>query len=437
MLVSAAGRKERLLDRAGRGCTGLLRASTLAACAVALPAAPAQAVEFGRAVIGETVTDRPQPLYDPVGIRAGSFMFFPGLNLRALYNDNIYADPVNRVEDVLFNVRPVLSVRSLWERHSLSARLSGDFGIHVDNPSEDYEDAAARIDARIDIAEGSTVRIGLDGGRDHERRDSPDDARGRTPTIYYRIAPTIRWDQRINRVVLRVNADLEALDYNDVVAANGSVINQDDRDRLVWSAQARVGYDLARSVQLFASGLYSHRNYYDPVDDNGFNRDSEGYGVYGGLILELTGTVSAEGYLGYRRQTYPDPQLRNFGGLGGGINLIWAPTKLTTVTLTGERTVQETTRSGASGAFATAISVNIDHELRRNVIVSLGGEYVRRSYQGLARTDESWNGRARVEYKLSRHFSMRAGYSYTSRDSTIPSENFEMNQAYVDFHADY
>lgn len=73
------------------------RAAVLApVLAMLVAAAPAEAVEFGRALIGNTVQSRVHRGYEPVGIRAGSFMFFPSLDLRGEYNDNIFSDKTDR-----------------------------------------------------------------------------------------------------------------------------------------------------------------------------------------------------------------------------------------------------------------------------------------------------------------------------------------------------
>lgn len=414
-----------------------LSAGAALALSAMLQTQPSHAVEFGKAVIGETVMDRKHPEYDPVGIRAGSFMFFPTINARAEYNDNIYADRLNPVSDAIMSVRPTVDMRSLWKRHSLRVKASGDLAFHAKNSSEDYQDAVVDVTGRYDISEASRISASVNAARMHERRDSPDDAGGITPTIIYRVLPTLTFDQRINRVAVRVQTALESIDFQNVEGPGGTIINENDRDRLTWDVEGRVGYDFSSSVQGFVSGSYNIRDYRLAVDDNGFNRDSQGYGVYGGVIVELTGTISAEAYVGYRHQTYDDAQFDDVGGVGGGLNVIWAPTKLTTVTFTGERTVEETTQSSGSGFFNTRFGVTVDHELRRNLIISLGGEYRHREYEGIARSDDNWRGTARVEYLLSRQFRLRAGYGYNTRSSTVLGDNFDINTAYVDLHVDY
>ena len=406
------------------------------ACVLGFPRA-GMAVEFGRAVIGDTVPDRVHEDYDPIGIRAGSFMIFPSLDARGEYNDNIYADRTGKVSDFIVGLTPTVVAKSLWERHALRVSAQGNFGIYADNSREDYQDADLSTEGRLDISEGSTLSFDGIIARRHESRDSPDDARGERPTIFYRIKPELTWNQRINRISLRLKTGLEKLDYNDTVTGSGIVIDEDDRDRLMWTVEGRAGIDLSKSVQAYVSGLFDKRNYNQALDDDGFNRDSSGYGVFGGVIVELTGTISGEAFIGYRNQAFKDVRLPDINGISGGLNIIWAPTKLTTVTITGQRTVEETTLLGGAGSFTTSVGVTVDHELRRNLVITLSGRHLDRHYEGVFRNDEEWEGRLGMQYLFSRHFRLRAGYSFTTRTSTDISESFDMNAAYVNLHVDY
>ena len=427
---------------------GLRKATAIAAgarAAVFVPilvagvafSAPAEAVEFGRAVIGNTVQGRTHKEYEPVGIRAGSFMFFPSIDLRGEYSDNIYATKGNKVDDFIFGIRPQISGQSLWKRHSLRMSAYGNFGLYADNPDENFEDAGVNTDAAIDIAENSRLNVKVSATRDHERRDSPDDARGTTPTIYHRITPELKFDQRINRVALRLMASAEYIDFDDVETNTGAILNEDDRDRLTWELEGRAGYDVSRNVQLYVSALTDHRIYDDQFDDDGVERDSNGFGVFGGIIVDLAGTLSAEAYVGYRRQSFADASLVNVSGVAGGLNLIWAPTKLTTVTVTGERTVEETTLTGSTASLNTAFDLSVDHELRRNLVITLSAGYLNRHYEGIARDDDNWRGSIGMQYLISRHFRLRGGYTYNSRRSNVIGTGYDTNSAYVNLHVDY
>ena len=60
---------------------------------------------------------------------------------------------------------------------------------------------------------------------------------------------------------------------------------------------------------MFVIGYYDHRDYDHIVDDFGFNRDSRGYSIGGGITIELTGKLSFEGFVGHQKQNWVDPFL--------------------------------------------------------------------------------------------------------------------------------
>ena len=65
------------------------------------------------------VRDRPQPAYDPLGIRAGGFTAFPRLQSGVVHDDNIFAAEDNRQPATTLRVTPEVVVRSHWSRHAL------------------------------------------------------------------------------------------------------------------------------------------------------------------------------------------------------------------------------------------------------------------------------------------------------------------------------
>src|SRR5690348_6969052 len=70
---------------------------------------------------GQTVTERPRPELDPLGVHAGSFFIYPRVELDQLYNDNIYAAGSNRVDDFITVLSPSVDVKSNWSNHALNA----------------------------------------------------------------------------------------------------------------------------------------------------------------------------------------------------------------------------------------------------------------------------------------------------------------------------
>src|SRR5580698_6709276 len=65
------------------------------------------------------VKNRQQPGYEPVGIRAGSWMFSPALISGAFYDSNVFSSNVNKRSDIAEVFEPSLRATTLWERNGI------------------------------------------------------------------------------------------------------------------------------------------------------------------------------------------------------------------------------------------------------------------------------------------------------------------------------
>ena len=76
---------------------------------------------------GASVLERPKPELDPLGVRAGSFLIFPKIELGTAYDDNVFATENNEEGDFLFQVLPTVTVQSDFSRHALKFSAGADF----------------------------------------------------------------------------------------------------------------------------------------------------------------------------------------------------------------------------------------------------------------------------------------------------------------------
>jgi len=58
-----------------------------------------------REFAGQSVRTRPRPELDPLGIRVGSFRFYPSLEIGGRYEDNVFRSPSNEKGDLVTTVR--------------------------------------------------------------------------------------------------------------------------------------------------------------------------------------------------------------------------------------------------------------------------------------------------------------------------------------------
>ncbi len=389
----------------------------------------AKAQDSGYGTQGNTVRDRERPDYDAVGARVGSFRILPLLDLGVRYTDNVFATPGDKISDAVFTVRPQLNVRSDWSRHLLTFSATGNLGFFADLGSEDYEDVLIRLMGQIDITRNSRITLSIGADRLHEARDSPDDAGGLRPTIYYLLTPRVEIAFPLGQISVKIGSNMRIFDYNDTLAAGGVVINEDDRDRLIWEGSLELGYVISPSVRGFVRGTYNIRDYDDLVDDRGRMRDSDGFGVVGGIFLDLTGSLSMQAFIGYRRQVFDDVNFVTIDGITGGLDLTWTPTQLTTVRLGVTREVRETTQLNASGVFRTEFRAIIDHELLRQLIVSVRGGVSESDFRGNGRSDTSWRAGVGATYFINRTLNLDFSYEYRNRESNLDFEDFSRNSA--------
>ncbi len=364
---------------------------------------------------GDTVATRARPEYDPLGIRTGSFLFFPQLSVDELYNDNIFATDGDKVDDFITVIRPEATIESNWSRHAFAVAGGGDFGLYKQNPDEGYQDWFAATDGRIDVSRDIALYAGGGAARRHEIPGSPDDPGGDEPTMYYEYNAFARYDQNFDRVGLTIDGLFDRVDYTNTPVSDGPDISNNDRDRNVYSTPVRLGFEITPDYEAFVRVAPNIRRYDQTPDFDGVDRDSWGYQAVGGLALDFGGITFGEIYAGYMQQFYSDLNNVNTPTFGG--SLTWNATTLTTVNLAVERNVLETTAIGASSYISTSGELTVDHELLRNVILTAGGAVTNNDYDGISRKDWFYLGNFRVRYLLNRNLYLSAGYLYRHRNS--------------------
>jgi hypothetical protein len=374
----------------------------------------------------ETVTTRRREEYDPIGIRMGSFVAMPSLTFEPQFNDNIFKTDTNKDSDFIFGVTPAISVNSDWNRHFL--RLYGDVssGTYLDHGDENFLDATAGFDGRVDIQRDTYASGGFVWQKLHEDRGSPDDVGGTEPTEYYLYRPTLGFFNRWNRVSIKLDGEAGIYDYDDTPGTLGT-INQDDRDRTRYVVGGRLGYELVPEYEAFIRGNFNTVKYDSSTDDFGFRRDSDGYEVGVGARVDLTGLMFADFFVGYVSQSYDDARLAKIDGVNFGGTVTWNMTTLTTIKGFATRTVEETTLSGASGSLDTEIGASVDHELLRNVILSANASFLNTDYEGITREDDYMKLGIGGRYLVNRNLYVTLKYNYLSRDSNVAGEDYSQN----------
>lgn len=376
--------------------------------------------------------------YKPLGVRAGSFMLHPGVQLAAEYTDNVFYTENFTQSDTIFHIRPYLNAQSTWSRHSLNVGLAADIARHADYDFRDYEDYFLTVGGRVDVKNRSYMSYGLQYLDLHEDLNSRDSEQGFEPTRYTVYGANLGYDHTFNRLALGGALSWSHSDYDDAVGFDDNLIENQDRDRDETSWMVRAGYQFRTEMQVFASYTGYDTQYDQNLDRNGFARSGDGYAASAGVNFTATGKLNGQLYATYASRSYDDPRLPETSGWGGGAGVTWTPTYLTSVYFQAATSVEETTSRYSSGYLRNMYSVRVDHELLRYLQINGFLSWSDNDYQLLpgapanARAqDEIWRAGVGATWFINRHFYLNGSYDFETLDSNVPGDDYDTNRVWL------
>jgi hypothetical protein len=362
--------------------------------------------------------------YAPLGIRVGSFLFFPVLEMRGGYSDNVAQQSAEPRTGGYLRVSPELELRSDWSRHELRARAAASYRHDGAGNVEDRTMVDGEVSGRIDIRRDTSADLSVSYIREPESRDDPNVMAG---VSRLRDVTRLRGEGSLTHQAGRIRLGLRGAelqtDYED------DVLPQDGRSFRTREGALRAALDLREGTAIFVETGVNRRDYRRPVDSSGIRRGSRGYEVLGGIELRLGGLIHGEIGVGYQKQTPDDGRLADIDGILVRGLLEWEPTALTTVTLSGSLTPEETVREpGASGARVQRADVAISHFFRRNLIATGRLGYTHSDYVGSSRRETSHRAGLGLEYLVSREVALLAEVGYERHRSNQPGGDYEENR---------
>jgi len=367
---------------------------------------------------GVHVLERERPEFDAVGMRAGSFMIYPELELGITYDDNVFATPNNTQGDLYYGVSPSVSVESDFGRHELNFSAYTDSRFYASETSEDRFDWGAAVDGVIDISQFTQVLASAGYDQLTEDRTSTNlVAGGIEPTEYDVLNAALIFNQRFNRLTASVGALYSDYDYEDSPTIGGGINDQDFRDYNRWEIPARLSYDVSPDTSIFVRGAYNMREYDQQPPAVAVTRDSDGYEVGAGAAFDITNLIRGEAWVGYISQEFDQAGFQSIDGIDYGLTGEWYASDLTTITAGIDRSVEESTTVGSSGHLDTNYQVGIAHELQRNIILTADASFLEVDFEGITRQDEVISAGAGIQYLLNRNAELALDYDYLSRDS--------------------
>ena len=396
-----------------------------------------------------SVPERATESMEPQGGRVGSFIILPSAELTSAFDSNVFATPNNEQSDAIFSLVPAVRARSdLASPVRLNFDAVGVINRYVDNTSENTEGYLLSHDGSWEIpalGEQSFLKWGLANSRDWQDRGSPDDVTSGAaePTILHTSLGYAGFQYKPGALSISPRFSARYVDVDDVRATDGTMINNDDRDRWVYSETMRVGYEFLRGYEGFVRGTVNQRRYQDTPDDSGFNRDSDGWESVAGIRIGLTEITNFEGYVGYLSQSYDDSRLANVEGVTFGGRLNWSPRREWQFSASIDRSVQETIVTDFSGYLATTYGVNAYYQLMPALRFDASLSYSTFDFEENpgstvpGREDDMIMGQIGMRYYMTPNYYLRASFVQSAYSSSVPNSDYDRSVVYLTFGAQY
>jgi hypothetical protein len=409
-------------------------ATPTAAPGTATPAANAVALP-----VPVVVAPRPRlPLppdddpFGPVGIRAGTFVLRPAIEVMTGYDTNPARLALAAKSSTQLTVAPELLARSDWERHQLDIAIRGSYNYYPDERFADRPNVDARADGRIDVTRDTRIDV---EGRYVLSTDYPGSPNisadfAKLP-IYTDVGATLGVGQRFNRFDVSLKGTIDRIDWQDSLLTDGSTSPNTDRDYNQYGAQLRGGYEITPGVKPFAEVDADTRIHDLAIDRTGADRDSNGLAVKAGTAFEFTRTLTGEISAGYLTRLYQDPNLPDIHAPLLDASLIWAATGLTTIKFAARTAVDESVLPDVSGVLRHDNGIEISHALRRSLITTVKFGYGVDDYIGSIRQDHRYLASLGLTYKLNRDLWLKSELRQEWLVSNIPLSNYAATIALI------
>lgn len=407
--------------RVGRGGMMVNRVSVLVAGAFLLGALPSgeAAAQAARSESsqdterGVTVLTRTRPDYDPLGMRLGAFRLNGSVDLGPGYDTNLTSNNRARRSDGFVDEAAAVDLASDWTTHAVGVSGSMDSRQYFSNSDFNWVDWDLGGFGRYDFSAQTSLSGRYRHYRDHLDVYSIDvqSAGIFRPVPYDSDEFEVTGNTSFNRFGLLGTVLHRTYRFEDVVF-NGvpNRVSLNDFDTTIGALGTSYAFGPGRYVNVIA-------RVQDITYQNAASRgrDSSTWELLGGFTYDFDGVWQGRIALGWRERDYRDPRLKNLSGLAAEGQLTYAPTLLTTLRLNVSRTIEESIRQDAVSFNRTQGGIAVDHELRRNVILTGDFRADYREYQSPNQTAFDGIFTVNARYLVNRNLSVIGTYSHSRR----------------------
>jgi hypothetical protein len=369
------------------------------------------------------------PQGDELGIRVGSFVLYPAIEVNAGMDSNVFAqNPAlgTMIGSFYTTVSPTLALRSDWLNHAFNVAMGAQFANYVSAPTQNYQNYSLLADGRIDIRTDFYVKWAAGFVQSTEPLGTPNAAQATAPTIVNTIPVALGVFQQIGQFYYdaKVYASRQSFINNSQIGS--TTLPDSSRDMTTYGESLRLGYEVTQDFRVFVQPEFNQRRYLQYINSAGQARDSDGRALNFGFDWTPSATTSFEVMGGSTGQTYYGDGSSNsaFGfGLAGTWNG-YAPLSLRPSI---QRSIVETSQSNYLSAVQTTYGLDYNYLIHDGWALAGGVSLTSMDYAPAPgsgagpRTDYFFRSQVGLLYTLRPQLQIGPFFEYDSATTTDPS----------------
>ncbi|MBV9828916.1 MAG: outer membrane beta-barrel protein [Alphaproteobacteria bacterium] len=352
------------------------------------------------------------------GMRVGSAIVTPSIEVDGTYDTNIFASNHNAHGDWFTSIIPGVDIESDLPRHAFSLRAQGEVRQFATFDRENTGDISVEGTGRIDLAPNAYVLAG--GGYQllHEDRGALVPVQGVSPTQFTVTSGKSSFVVEPAPLGLRLDLMVDSYGYNNVALPNGGVVPETARDHVTYALAPRMTYQIVSQYNAFIGAVVNRREYNSTHEPDGVDRSSTGYQVDLGTSFKVPGFAAGEIYAGYLSQDYDSHLVSPLSAVDFGGKLEWRPDDDTSVRFELRRSIEESSILGSPGYLQTAVRLGIEEALQPRFIVHGSIGYINADFAGAGGSSDLYEAKVGARYVINTNLLADLEYTYGLRAST-------------------
>jgi hypothetical protein len=385
------------------------------------------------------VPSRLRPEYEPLGVRAGSFIIRPEITESLGYDSNPGGLTKARGSGV-WESRGALAANSDWGRNSLGGLLTFDNETYWNQSSQSQTNWTASGGGTYDIDRDNQVSLAASHQYLHTSPNSINSAGLTTPLPFNFDDFRASYTTRFARYSFTPYVEYSLYRYGSVPGATsvgtfgvpGSATGSQsfqNTDVLNYGVTSRYEFSPNRDAVVDLRG--TNVRYTEPQENIfGPPRNGNAVTALAGIEYVSSAVWTYRVLVGYEQREFASPQYKSHGAPVGEASVFWTPEPRDTVTFRFVRGIEDASETNTPGYVYTGSRLAWDHEYLRNVLFGLYGGFERAAYLQSNNVQTIYEVGGSATYLINRNLRLIGSYLYTNQQTNY-NANYNANLVLV------